>query len=483
MRRSAAPSQLAPEGQHHGDEAGAAAHQVGDGLRPEDTFHPHKVGQDEDEGHHHHQFAEDGEENGVAGPAQRREGGLAGKLQGHETKAEEVNMHHPGAHFHQLGIVVEDPNELMGEQKHHAPGHQGIGHADACGEQDALFHPRIFLCAVVIAQHRLGAAGDAVGGHGHHLPDGVDDGHGADVHIAPQAAEGPVVGKLGYAVGKGHHKMGKAQLHRVLENIRLPSDAFPPQLQQCFFPRQKPHDPPGGQDLGDHRGHGRSPHAHIQPKDQKGIQHHVHRRSGGNGDHTRAAEALAVDEAVHPQAHHSEEGAPDVNGKVVLGIGEGILAGAEEPEDGIHKRYADGCQHQGRHRQHEAGGAHDLLRLGILLPSPGDGAQGRAAHAVEVGKGGDDIDDGKDDAHPGQGQGGGGASDPADEKAVRDIVEHVHQLGYGHGDRHCQNIAGHAAFTEIMLFSHGIRAPLTVLVTLPALPRPGSRLLEYGADA
>ena len=42
----------------------------------------------------------------------------------------------------------------------------------------------------------------------------------------------------------------------------------------------------------------------------------------------------------------------------------------------------------------------------------------------------------------------------ADEKPVRHIVEHIHQLGDGHRDRHAHNIAGHTAPAEILLAVH-----------------------------
>ena len=84
----------------------------------------------------------------------------------------------------------------------------------------------------------------------------------------------------------------------------------------------------------------------------------------------------------------------------------------------------------------------------------------------------------------------------ADEKPVRHIVEHVHQLGDGHGDGHAGDVAGHAALTEILFAVHGI-PPSTIAghqyITEPVkrpekqtpsvpVPPPSGKLTENPPD-
>lgn len=58
--------------------------------------------------------------------------------------------------------------------------------------------------------------GEAPGGEAVHrrlgdLPDRVENGHNADVHVSAKLLEGGVAGHLYQAVGKAHNKGGEAQ--------------------------------------------------------------------------------------------------------------------------------------------------------------------------------------------------------------------------------------------------------------------------------
>lgn len=85
----------------------------------------------------------------------------------------------------------------------------------------------------------------------------------------------------------------------------------------------------------------------------------------------------------------------------------------------------------------------------MLLFSPGDGTQRRAAHSKQIRECRDNADDWKHDAHAGQSQ-AGAAAHMSDEETVCDVVKHIYQLRDGHGDGHAQNTAGDAALAEIL---------------------------------
>ena len=106
------------------------------------------------------------------------------------------------------------------------------------------------------------------------------------------------------------------------------------ELQQGAPAQQEAHHPRRGQQLGQHGGHGGPGHPHVQQEDEDGVQHDVGRRPHEGGDHPHPAEALGVDEAVHPGAHHGQGGADEVDAQVGGGIGPGVVAGPEEEEQG-----------------------------------------------------------------------------------------------------------------------------------------------------
>ena len=295
-------------------------------------------------------------------------------------------------------------------------------------------------------QGPLGGAGD---GHEHHLPDGVDDRHDAHVQVPAEELQGGVVHDLHGAVGAGHGKVGQAQAHDAPHDRPLEPHAPQPQLQNRPLPRQEAQDPGRGGRLGEDRGQGRAPHPHVQAVDEDGVQHDVAGRADAHGDHAEIAEALGVDKGVHAQADHDEEAPQDIHRDVGVGIGEGVVAGAE----GIEHRPPDGQHHAGQHhpqdQQHGEGVAHDGLRLFRVPLAPGDGAQRRAAGAAEVGEGRHDGDDGKAQPQTRQGQ-HALCGQAADEHAVHDVVQHVHDLGNGHGDGHAQDVGGDAPLGKVV---------------------------------
>ena len=83
------PAKQRPHSQQHGDEAGRAAHKVGDGLGQEHAVCAKSAhsGQDQGQRDHDDHLPEQGEEDRLLGAAQGHGCGLAGKLQGHHEEA------------------------------------------------------------------------------------------------------------------------------------------------------------------------------------------------------------------------------------------------------------------------------------------------------------------------------------------------------------------------------------------------------------
>ena len=107
--------------------------------------------------------------------------------------------------------------------------------------------------------------------------------------------------------------------------------------------------------IAQHRCQRRTPCPHPQQKDKDGIQHDVHRRPQGHRHHPHAAEALGVDKGVHAQADHHKEGAQQIDGQVVVGVGEGQVAGPKEIEDGPPEGQAEHRQSPAKQEQEGKG--------------------------------------------------------------------------------------------------------------------------------
>ena len=88
------PAELAPDGQHHGDETGGAADHVGDGFRHEDAVgaEPEEVRQEVGQRNDDDRFPEQREEDGLALFVERLEGRLSAVLQPLSDEGEEVEL-------------------------------------------------------------------------------------------------------------------------------------------------------------------------------------------------------------------------------------------------------------------------------------------------------------------------------------------------------------------------------------------------------
>ena len=214
-------------------------------------------------------------------------------------------------------------------------------------------------------------------------------------------------------------------------------------------PREEHQHPEGGTALGDDRCQGRALYPHIQGKNEDGVQDQVDDRAQEGGHHARAAEALGVDEGVHPQADHHGDGPGQVDEKVALGVAHGLVAAAHQVEEGLVEEVEHRREGRAQKEQEGKGHAHDAACPLVVPLPPGDGAQRCAAGAAEVGKGVDDIRHRHHQANAGEGVPAHGVN-VADEGPVHHVVEHHRQLGHREGDGQRQDVLGDAALGKVV---------------------------------
>ena len=236
----------------------------------------------------------------------------------------------------------------------------------------------------------------------------------------------------------------------VIFRIRRGSGAHMPpgEGDNCLFPGEEVKDPHGGYELGEDGGQRGATHAHVKDKDKQRVQEQVQHSPDGHGEHARDAEPLGVDEIVHAKTYHDEQRAAQVDGEVGVRIGIGGVAGTEQIHQRPAKRIAEDGKDQAAEQEHGEGIRHDLFCLLRLPAAPCNGEEGRPAGAEEVGKGGDDGDDGQRQADACQ-RLGGRVGDVADVDPVHHVVQDIDELCARHGDSQAQDVAGHAPLAEI----------------------------------
>ena len=129
------------------------------------------------------------------------EGALAGKLQRHEEKSEEIDLHGGDSRLNESGFIAENPDEKYGEQMQDPPDQSSIPDTDCGHEGDGLLDARELSGPVVETDDRLGAVGNACDGHGDDFPHRIDDSHHADVQVAAVPGKGSIANDLDGAVG------------------------------------------------------------------------------------------------------------------------------------------------------------------------------------------------------------------------------------------------------------------------------------------
>ena len=173
------------------------------------------------------------------------------------------------------------------------------------------------------------------------------------------------------------------------------------QAQQGFWPGKKPQHPERGTGLRDHRGQGRPPHSHLQPKNKHRIQHNVYKSSQPYSHHPSASKPLHADKWIHTKPDHNKNRTKQINGHISAGIRVSGVAGAEQIQNWSlkgQKHYGDRRTEQQQERE---GIPHNPLRLFVVPPAPADGTQRRAAGAAQIGKSHNNRDDRQSQPYPG----------------------------------------------------------------------------------
>src|SRR5699024_10245599 len=108
------------------------------------------------------------------------------------------------------------------------------------------------------------------------------------------------------------------------------------------------------------------------------------------GNHAGFSESLGINKAVHSQSYHDKKTAQQIDGYVVLGIGNRGIRCTEKIQKGPFKNQPQDSKDQTEEDHQDKGIAHDSLRFLDISFSALDGAEGSPSHAEQIGKGYDD---------------------------------------------------------------------------------------------
>ena len=247
---------------------------IGHGLRQEHGpgLVRQQVGQQIDQRQQQHELPQHRHHDGAGGVADGHEGHLAGDLDAHQEQGPAVDPQHPGGEGHQLRLRRENPGEGSGEQLDAGPQHQGVAQADLQQQTEGLAYPPGAAGAEVIAGDGLGPLGDALQGQHGKLHDAGENGHGPHGQVAAVFQQGGVEAHGDDAFAGLHDEGGGAQGHAGQNQPGPDGQGRLFQPQQGLLPPQEGHHPYAGHRLGQHRGQGRAPDAHVQGEDEQGVQ-------------------------------------------------------------------------------------------------------------------------------------------------------------------------------------------------------------------
>ncbi len=195
----------------------------------------------------------------------------------------------------------------------------------------------------------------------------------------------------------------------------------------------------------------------MQDEDEYRVQDQVDDRAQQGGGHAHLAEALGVDEGIHAQADHDRDDADEINLQIIPGVDHRLVTAAHQVEKGGLKEIKSDGQHRAQQEQKGEADPHDPGGPPVPALPPGNGEQGRAAGAAEVGESGDDIGGGHHQTDAGKGVPAHGV-DVADEGPVHYVIQYDRQLGHRQRNGQRQNVFGDAALREVVfaLRRHGV---------------------------
>ena len=439
--------------EHEGGDSGGG--DIGNGLGQEygEGLVGEEQGEKEDQRDQQDDLSQQCHDQADLGLPQSHEGLLAGKLEADGEAAGQEDPQCPGSIFHQCRIAGEDTGENLGENHQQQPEGGGIGDADTELAEEGFLHPVELLGAVVIADERLAALADTGQGHGDQLVDGGQHRHGTNGHVAAEPGQGGGEADGQDALGGNHDEAGDTQTQTGQDDGGDQLHILHLQPQDGLLSRKEPEDPDGADSLAQHGGGCGTGNAHVQHENENGIQNNVDDSADDGGQHTDLGKALGSDKGVHAHDGQHKYAAQNVDPGIFHGVGQGHIRGAEPPQQGGGGKIEYRGQQYGQQHQHSEAVAQNFFCPVLVALSHGNGCPGSAAGTCQHGGGGDQHEDGGEEAHAGE----GGAADfgnVADVDPVNDVVEQVDDLSHQCGNRHLHHQFFDAAGSHVLFCCH-----------------------------
>lgn len=354
-----------PQDHHRGDGGGGQVRQRPGQPHPVD---PQQRRQDQHHGDQHDHLAQHIEEHGDLGLADGLEEIGPHHLEAHHREHEQQYPYATDPYLGQPGIAgVEQRDDGLGEYLHRQPAADGDGRAGHQGQLEGALDPSEIFGPVVEADDGLGGHVDGDHAEHHHHGHAVDDSHGAHRQVPAVFyqldVEQRVDDAAGQLHGEGRHPDGEDAQHYFL---------FQPQVgglkpQSAFVPGEVQQHPAAGDGHGDHRGHRRPGHPHVEDEDEQRVQQGIGHRPDQHGVHGDLGVALGPDHVVHAEAQPLEYISPQDDGDVLLGVAQSVRPGPEHREDSVPEDQPQHRDAQGDDDQQSEGVAQDLLGLRFVL--------------------------------------------------------------------------------------------------------------------
>ena len=401
----------------------------------EDGVHPDHP---KDAGAQHH---DDGGDDGLAQPP----GGGDGAI--HERgdavgEAHDLNALH--ARVDDGGLGGEEGEEIPPEEEQAAAQHQTD--AEGVGQRDevALLHPVGLACTVVLA-HNAGA-GHVEGGHG--VVNEVVGVGGSGVALDHEGIEG-VDARLNEEVGNGEDGVlapGRdAQRQDALGHGGVEMGGFEIQPDAVLRAGEGAEDEEGGEALGDAGGQRHARHVQLADDDEEQVEQDVQNACDGKKEQRLFGVADgAVDgvaEVVEGQRRHTEEVDPQVQN----GTGEQVLLGVEQAQQGGGAHQTDEQQDHACDEADQNGGVDglaDVVRVAGTVKASHQHVDAVAEADEEAREEGDEDGGGTYRTQR------GGACKTAHHRYVRQVEQHLQQIGKRQRKAHQQDLLGERAFRQ-----------------------------------
>ena len=312
--------------------AGERGDDVAHGFRRDDGANPvfRETGENVDQRNEQHALAEEGEEQGELAVAQSVVAVLAHDGHAQEKAAADIQPEHGRGLFDKRLIRREQAHEKTRKRHQQACADQRIQQRSLTGQPYGFLHAAVVARSVVEADYGLRPLIDADHRQQDKLEYRSQNGHGAHRDIPAETRELSVEAEQKNPLGGNHERRGRAENHDAPHKIPARRQEARPHAEQRQRSAVETHHPEKGNELGDDRGNGRSPDAHVQRENENRVENDVDHPADQGRHHADSGKALRIDEIVQAQTGLKEKGAEAVNAQIILGIGKRRLACAEQ---------------------------------------------------------------------------------------------------------------------------------------------------------